>query len=74
MRRYKKFEVTVGTEDDALDWNDIELWRLEEFFPNEGKVLSIDMQVIEEEKWMDDLMDLKKGKRASYRSVKDPVD
>ena len=61
MRRYKRFEITVGTEDDAFDWNDLELWRLEEFFPKGSEVLSIDMQVVEEDKWMDDLMDIKSG-------------
>jgi len=63
MRRYKRFEITVGTEDDAFDWNDLELWRLEEFFPKGSEVLSIDMQVVEEDKWMDDLMDIKSGKK-----------
>lgn len=60
MRRYKRFEITVGTEDDAFDWNDLKLEKLEEFFPNESKVVSIDMTVVEEEKWMNDLMDMKK--------------
>jgi hypothetical protein len=59
MRRYKKFEITVGTEDDAFDWNDLKLEKIREFFPKENEVVSIDMQVVEEEKWMNDIMDIK---------------
>ncbi len=59
MRRYKRFEITVGTEDNDLDWNDLELEKIEEFFPKESKVLSIDTRVMDEEKWMNDLMNMK---------------
>jgi len=65
MRRYKKFEIILGTEDDELDWNDLEFWKLGEILPIECKVLVVDSFLVKEEKWMDDLMIIKKLKKTS---------
>ena len=65
MRRYKKFEIILGTEDDELDWNDLEFWKLAEILPIECKVLVVDSFLVKEEKWMDDLMIIKKLKKTS---------
>jgi hypothetical protein len=64
--RYKRFEITLGTIDDEFDWNDLDLSDgLEEILPKSTKLLAVDSFLVEDEKWMDDLLLLKINKKTS---------
>ena len=63
MRRYKKFCIIIGTEDDGFDFTDPTVFdwsfEVEKMLPKGIKLLEIGREVVEEEKWMNDLMDMK---------------
>ena len=63
MRRYRKFEIIVGTDDDLFDFSDPSLYdwsfELESVLPNECKLIEIGREVVNEEKWMNGVMDMK---------------
>ena len=75
MRRYRKFEIIVGTDDDlfdfsypsSYDWS----WEIENVLPNECKLIEIGREVVNEEKWMNDVMDMK-GTTPSYSGYEGP--
>ena len=63
MRRFKKFCLIVGTDDDLFDFADPTIYdwsfEIENVLPKECKLLEIGREVVDEEKWMNDLMDMK---------------
>ena len=63
MRRFEKIVLIVGTEDDAFDFTDPSLYdwsfELESVLPKECKLIEIGREGMEEEKWMNDVMDIK---------------
>ena len=63
MRRYKKFCIIIGTEDDGFDFADPTIYdwsfEIENVLPKECKLIEIGREVVEEEKWMNDVMDIK---------------
>ena len=63
MRRFEKIVIIVGTDDDLFDFSDPSLYdwsfELESVLPKQCKLVEIGREVVEEEKWMNDLMDIK---------------
>ena len=63
MRRFEKIVIIVGTDDDEFDFTDPTLYdwsfELEAALPKQCKLVEVGRQVVEEEKWMNDLMDIK---------------
>ena len=76
MKRYEKFEIIIGTNDDEFDFSDPSRfdwsWEIESILPKECKLLEIGRKVVEEEKWMNDLMDIKSGKKVTYSGYEGP--
>jgi len=76
MRRFEKFVMIVGTDDDLFDFTDPTLYdwsfEIEKVLPKECKLLEIGREVVDEEKWMNDLMDMK-GKTAYCDTYKGPL-
>ena len=68
--------MIVGTDDDLFDFTDPTLYdwsfELESVLPKDVKLLEIGRQFVEEEKWMNDLMDMK-GKTAYCDTYKGPL-
>ena len=75
MRRFEKFVMIVGTDDDLFDFSDPSLYdwsfELESILPNECKLIEIGREVANEEKWMNDVMDMK-GEKMSYSGYEGP--
>jgi len=63
MRRFEKIVIIVGTDDDLFDFTDPTLYdwsfELESVLPKGVKLLEVGREVVEDEKWMNDLMDMK---------------
>ena len=61
--------LIIGTDDDLFDFTDPSIYdwsfELESVLPNECKLIEIGREVVEEEKWMNDVMDMK-GEKMSY--------
>ena len=76
MRRFEKKVIIVGTDEDGFDFSDPSLYdwsfELESVLPNECKLIEIGREVVDEEKWMNDVMDMK-GKTAYSDTYKGPL-
>ena len=76
MRRFEKIVVIVGTDDDLFDFSDPSLYdwsfELESVLPKQCKLIEIGREVANEEKWMNDVMDMK-GKTAYSDTYKGPL-
>ena len=76
MRRFEKIVIIVGTDEDGFDFTDPSSydwsWEIENVLPKECKLLEIGRKVVEDEKWMDDLMDIKSGKKVTYSGYEGP--
>ena len=75
MRRFEKIVIIVGTDEDGFDFTDPSLYdwsfELESVLPNECKLNEIGREVVDEEKWMNDVMDMK-GEKMSYSGYEGP--
>ena len=75
MRMFEKVVLIVGTDDDLFDFTDPSLYdwsfELESVLPNECKLIEIGREVVDEEKWMNDVMDMK-GEKMSYSGYEGP--
>tara|TARA_B100000586_G_C19888839_1_gene334088 strand:- start:307 stop:534 length:228 start_codon:yes stop_codon:yes gene_type:complete len=75
MRRFEKIVIIVGTDEDGFDFTDPSIYdwsfELESVLPNECKLIEIGREVVNEEKWMNDVMDMK-GEKMSYSGYEGP--
>ena len=75
MRRFEKIVIIVGTDDDLFDFSDPSLYdlafELESVLPKQCKLIEIGREVANEEKWMNDVMDMK-GEKMSYSGYEGP--
>ena len=63
MRRFEKIVIIVGTDDDLFDFSDPSLYdwsfELESVLPKQCKLIEIGREVVEEERWMNAVMNIK---------------
>ncbi len=75
MRRFEKIVIIVGTDDDLFDFSDPSLYdwsfELESVLPKQCKLIEIGREVVEEEKWMNEVMNMK-GEKMSYSGYEGP--